>query len=245
LIVALDAGVAPPCPVGLVSINNKKPKWGIQSPKLLDHPLTMGGQRVSLSLEQPPLANGGLPGQLGVLSRPGDERSGLAVRLSPQLLGGAGGRRLDSGPFQLGLGQELPSLPLKAAGLLSSCLQPVSSLRPGGQDRCLDASAGLGQQPGGDHPSLLKHLGRVRLTGDGPLRSLPLRWVDVQPQLRQCSFGLVAPTAFLGKLLHQLGRMGVHQTPIVAPVRHCEPRAAVAGIGGGVGFAGGHVSSNA
>jgi hypothetical protein len=51
LIVALDAGAAPPCPVGLVSINNKEPKWGIQSPELLDHPLTMGRQRVSLSLE--------------------------------------------------------------------------------------------------------------------------------------------------------------------------------------------------
>jgi hypothetical protein len=51
LIVALEVGAAPPCPVGLVSINNKEPKWGIQSPELLDHLLTMGRQRVGLSLD--------------------------------------------------------------------------------------------------------------------------------------------------------------------------------------------------
>jgi hypothetical protein len=51
LIVALDAGAVPPCAVGIVSINNNEPKWGIQSPELLDHLLTMGRQRVSLSLE--------------------------------------------------------------------------------------------------------------------------------------------------------------------------------------------------
>jgi hypothetical protein len=104
LIVDVDARAAPSWPVGLLSINDEEPKWGIQSPKLLDHPLTMGRQRLSLNLKQPALTNGGLPGQLGVLSRLGHDRSGLAVRLGPQLLGGAGGRRLDAGPFQLGLG---------------------------------------------------------------------------------------------------------------------------------------------
>lgn len=106
-----------------------------------------------LSLQPPTLGGSVLPGQLSVLPRLGDDRLGLAVGSSPQLLGSAGGCRLDAGPLHLGLRQDLPSLLLKLAGLLGGCLELVSGLHAGRHDRGLDPSAGLSQHPSSDHPA--------------------------------------------------------------------------------------------
>ena len=51
-----------------------------------------------------------------------------------------------------------------------------------GRDGCaiaLPATTRLSQHPSGDDPSLLKHLGHVRLQGGAPLRGLRSSCVDV------------------------------------------------------------------